>query len=88
VTKCKVCGSRLRTPEPYRDCPQFERCSVNVCPLDPDRDLRTHCVDDPETRCKVRPTVLREIAAAYPPELLPWFAEQGSDTPQKSIPCS
>jgi ABC-type ATPase with predicted acetyltransferase domain len=58
VTKCKVCGNRIRTPEPYRDCP----------------------------KCKVRPTVLREIAAAYPPELLPWFAERGSDTPQKSIP--
>ena len=83
---CPTCQQRIRSPEPFRDCPLFERCSVNVCPLDPDRNLRTHCTDDPETKCKARLTVIREIAASYPPELLPWLAKQGSDTSQESIP--
>jgi hypothetical protein len=86
MTICKTCGSRLRAPEPYRDCPSFERCSVNVCPLDPDRNLRTHDPDDPESKCKIRPTVVRDIASGYPPELLPWVAPKVSAPTQESIP--
>jgi hypothetical protein len=79
---CKTCGVRIQTQKPYRECPSFERCSVNICPLDPDRNLRTYCAEDPETRCRVRPTTLREIASEYPAELLPWL----SNHPKKSIP--
>jgi hypothetical protein len=64
----------LRQPQPYRDCRKFEGCSVNICPLDPDRDARTFCRDDPETICKLPKAEQREIAAEYPPELLPWLA--------------
>jgi hypothetical protein len=27
-------------------CPKFERCSANICPLDPDWPLRTHGTGD------------------------------------------
>jgi hypothetical protein len=42
---------------PYEKCPQFERCSVNACPLHPDYPELTSSPLDPETVCKAqRPT--------------------------------
>jgi hypothetical protein len=37
-------------------------------------------------RCKIRPTVVRDIASGYPPELLPWVARKVSAPTQESIP--
>ncbi len=33
---------------PYRDCPRFDKCNVNVCPIDPDIELRTHITGEPK----------------------------------------
>jgi hypothetical protein len=70
----------LGQPQPFRDCRKFEGCSVNICPLDPDRDLRTFCRDDPETICKLPKAEQREIAASYAPDLLPWLAPKTPST--------
>ena len=32
--------------EPYYECPQFEACSCNLCPLDPDMHLRVPLPED------------------------------------------
>jgi len=32
---------------PMTQCPRFERCSANKCPLDMDAELRGHIPDDP-----------------------------------------
>jgi hypothetical protein len=79
---CPACHQPIRGPEPFRECPSFERCSANICPLDPARNSRTHCPDDPEPKCRARPSVVRDIASGYPEELLPWV----SAPLQKSIP--
>lgn len=36
---CESRGAKLMRPE---NCPRWETCSANICPLDPDWQLRTH----------------------------------------------
>ena len=50
---------------PYYDCPQFEGCSRNHCPLDPERGLRENLPDDPDTKCRARIIVRQEIAEGH-----------------------
>lgn len=46
-----------------RTCPRYSRCSVPICPLDPDWDLRSH---DGEGVCPyLRDTPKPDIAARY-----------------------
>jgi len=37
----------------YKQCPRFNKCSVNCCPLDPDQDERPSMAGDPQTKCKL-----------------------------------
>jgi hypothetical protein len=30
-----------------QDCPRYEKCTANVCPLDPDMHKRSHMVGEP-----------------------------------------
>ena len=47
----------------YLDCPQFELCSVNDCPL---ADGFFQCLpEDPETECKARISTRQAIAKKY-----------------------
>ena len=48
-----------------RECPRWERCSVNNCPLDP------HPVNysDNETRCTVAKSIRIRISEKFPGEL-------------------
>jgi len=48
--------------EPYKDCPRFEKCSVNRCPLDIEAKNRVSLPDDPDTECKAR-IVTRKLIA-------------------------
>ena len=49
---------------PYHECPRFNHCSANVCPLDPLSDEKETL--ESEDICKVeKPTRLR-IGAKYP----------------------
>ena len=38
--------------EAYLDCPKWDRCSVNSCPLDSEQDEHESRPDDPQTKCK------------------------------------
>ncbi|HLY95191.1 MAG TPA: hypothetical protein VKP14_10115 [Gaiellaceae bacterium] len=54
--------------EPFRECPSFESCSCNVCPLDPRAAEREELPgEDP---CGAQRATRERIAAKYP-ELLP-----------------
>jgi hypothetical protein len=69
--------------EPFRECPRFDRCSVNSCPLDPDQDLHTVHKLDKEQKCPMEKGVRVRIGSKYP-DLLPrlgltsleWAAKQ------------
>lgn len=54
--------------EPMYQCPRFPSCSVNVCPLDPEHELRSFIPGD--EKCDMRRSVRERIAGQYP-ELLP-----------------
>ena len=50
--------------KPYHECPRFNKCNANVCPLDPLSDYKETL--EGEEVCKVeKPTRLR-IGAKYP----------------------
>lgn len=68
---------------PYEECPRYSTCSVNICPLDPDQDLRTTSKLDKEQECPMEKQVRVRIGTKYP-DLLPkgglkpkeWAAQQ------------
>jgi hypothetical protein len=49
--------------QPFEACPQLDTCSVNACPLDPERHA-SH-PDDPEQRCTAHRAVRERIAIAF-----------------------
>lgn len=49
--------------KPFHECPRFDFCSVNACPLDP--MMKNSIEDDPETECKALSSVRRSIAEKY-----------------------
>ena len=55
----------MTATKPYHECPRFEECSVNRCPLDPEGAGRVSLPDDPEVRCKARLSTRMRIAAKY-----------------------
>ena len=57
--------------QPFEQCPNFEICSVNVCPLDPNRDKCFTHPTDPEKACTLDKTTRIQIATKYP-TLIPW----------------
>ena len=52
--------------EPYRACPRFDTCSVNLCPLDPEIGIRTVDPGDRETKCHLSRRVRRALFAELP----------------------
>ena len=63
---------------PARDCPRFNRCAVNRCPLDPAyAELRGH-EDDAEQRCGQAKVRRLEIASKYP-GVLPYEGLTGNE---------
>ena len=59
-------GAQL-VAEPFRACPRFETCAVNLCPLDPGIGLRASDPDDRELRCPLGKRARRSIFASLPP---------------------
>lgn len=53
--------------KPFEECPRFLHCSANVCPLDPDQDLRDFV--EGEEKCGVGKTYRIRIAEKYPQAL-------------------
>jgi len=52
--------------QPLFDCPRFDACSVNACPLDPQYPDRPSHPDDFERKCTLGKTYRERIAARYP----------------------
>lgn len=52
-------------PEAYYLCPQFEKCSVNFCPLDSNNKLRTYSEFDKERKCKMNKSIRKEIGIYF-----------------------
>lgn len=57
------------TEYPFRECPRYDSCSCNKCPLDPLIDQRRVLPDD--EKCKAWKSTRMKIAAKYP-KLLPY----------------
>lgn len=55
---------------PERECPRYERCSVNFCPLDADQDRHSVHKLDKEQKCPMEKRVRVRIGSQYP-DLLP-----------------
>jgi hypothetical protein len=51
--------------KPYKECPRFEKCSVNRCPLDIEAQNRISLPDDPDTECRARIVTRKKIALKY-----------------------
>lgn len=49
--------------QPYEECPSFDRCSCNACPLDPDINKRISCSED--ERCKANESTRVKIGSKY-----------------------
>jgi hypothetical protein len=58
-------GKEEEEMKPYKDCPRFEECSVNHCPLDPQAAIRVSLPDDAETECKARISTRKQIALKH-----------------------
>jgi hypothetical protein len=58
-------GKEKEEMKPYKECPRFEECSVNHCPLDPEAESRVSLPGDPETKCNARISTRKSIAAKY-----------------------
>lgn len=55
---------------PPEECPRYDRCSVNLCPLDPDQGKRVAHEEDKEQKCPMEKRVRLRIGSKYP-DLLP-----------------
>jgi len=49
----------------YEDCPRFERCAVNKCPLDPAYKEMPSVPGDAERKCTLPRRKRQEIGAKY-----------------------
>lgn len=71
---------------PQTECPRYERCSVNHCPLDPEQDQHLSHPLDKEQKCPMEKPVRFKIGQKYP-DLLPmlgltareWAGKQAFD---------
>jgi len=72
-TICPNCGTKIAVAHtPNEDCPRFDKCSVNKCPLHPDYNT-LYCAPedkdgpgDPEKTCLAKSSTRQAIAAQYP----------------------
>lgn len=49
---------------PYHNCPSFDRCSCNRCPLDPDFESKLRYPD--EEKCRAEKPTRYRIGSEYP----------------------
>ena len=52
--------------KPYRECPRFEKCNTNNCPLDKFYPQRSMDTEDKEQRCTMEKNVRLRIAEKFP----------------------
>lgn len=56
---------------PAKECPRWDSCSVNRCPLDPGYHLLKSLPDDPTPKCTMERRVRERIGVKYS-DILPW----------------
>jgi hypothetical protein len=56
---------------PFNECPRYDRCSVNRCPLDLDINKRRSDSGDRDRQCPMEKQVRMRIGSKYP-ALLPF----------------
>jgi hypothetical protein len=52
--------------QPFLDCPRFESCSINNCPLHKKYPNLSTFTSDPEQKCKAQKPTRIKIAERYP----------------------
>jgi hypothetical protein len=52
--------------EPFRDCPRFDTCSVNACPMASNYTTSVTHPMDKESKCPMEKPVRIRISANYP----------------------
>lgn len=55
--------------KPYNECPSFNHCNCNICPLDPESDEKSHLSGD--EKCKAEKPTRFRIGQKYS-NLLPY----------------
>lgn len=55
-----------QTQEPFYDCPRYQKCSVNNCPLHPQYPDLTIDPEDHEQKCTLAKSVRIRVAEKYP----------------------
>lgn len=50
---------------PMRECPRYDRCSVNHCPLDPDQDQHLAHPEDQQRKCPMEKQVRHRIGFKF-----------------------
>lgn len=58
-------GLKMAVNEPFYECPRYDRCSVNACPLDPDYPRYTDEMDT-EQICKLGNEEKIKIMSKFP----------------------
>ena len=57
---------KLRKKEPFEECPGFELCGMNACPLDSNYQERTGDHEDPDAKCRAQRPTRTEISGKFP----------------------
>ena len=63
------------------DCPKFDKCSANICPIDAEMIFRSHLAGEPVClylREYAKPAVRPFLGGCIPPELLEAIRTEGS----------
>lgn len=63
---------------PAKECPRWDSCSVNRCPLDPGYHLLKSLPDDPTPKCTMERRVRERIGVKYS-DILPWKGLTGHE---------
>jgi len=58
------------SPYPPKECPRYDKCSVNSCPLDPEQAIHKPDPGDRDRKCPMEKGVRSRIGKKYP-DLLP-----------------
>ena len=60
----------MTTISPEKECPRWDQCSVNHCPLEVEQDRHLRDAGDKQTKCPMEKGVRHRIGSKYP-DLLP-----------------
>jgi len=71
----------------YKYCPYFQKCSMNVCPLDSLQDIREVVAGDPERKCRLSKSKRLEIVQEHNCAKLPYDGLTRKEYAEKEKSC-